>query len=379
MGGIALHSRLTTSTTGLAFRGGGLTSIARNYRHASRAVGGFYTASFTLYQADITRAELTEFYNNNIGCRLVETSFGMTAWEGMVYEMTLKQGGSAFRQTMNPNLSHNRVNVLYSDDIGTRAETGWAENTSSSDIFGEACLMIPAAGLTAAAAGAFRDSQLTRCAWPRSWEVQGDSYSGAGGRPGPDTLEVTAVGYWANLNQRYREASETAEAAALVTTLVGESEFVTAGRIETNTDSTFVNCADIPQRIGDLVRGIIEQGDNTGAVWQGGVYENRKLVYEPAPTDWTYQKKGSELQDKAGNPVVLALVRPGFLLYNASAPTGWARPGAADFDDPRIRYVEQVEYVAGGREGYDELRLSFPGEDLSLSVMQERQRRGIAQ
>jgi len=240
--------------------------------------------------------------------------------------------------------------------------------------------MIPAAGMTAAAADAFRDSQLTRCAWPRSWEVQGDSYGGEGGRPGPDTLEVSCLGYWANLNQRYRETNETATAADLVTTLVGESEFVTAGRIEANTDSTFVNCTDIPQRIGDLVRGIIEQGDNTGAVWQGGVYEGRKLVYEPAPTAWTYQKKGSELQDKAGNPVLLALVLPGFLLYNASAPTGWAKPGtASESDDPRIRYVEQVEYVAGGRGGYDELRLSFPGEDLSLSVMQERQTRGIAQ
>jgi len=328
-----------------------------------------------LHQADITRTEMTWLYNNGLGCRIVET-FGMTAWEGFVYEMTLKQDGSAFRQTMNPNLFHNKAKAFYSDIIGSRNETAWAENTSSSDIFGESCFVLPLSGCTDVAALALRDAHLTEYAWPRSREVQGDSYSGGKGRPEPDTIEVTAVGYWANLNQRYRESSETAGAAALVTTLVGESEFVTAGRIEANTDSTFVDCDPIPQRLGDLISSLIEQGDNTGAVWQGGVYEGRKLVYEPAPTAWTHQKKGSELQDKAGNPIPLALVRPGFLLYNASAPTGWARPGtASEWDDPRVRYVEQVEFVSGGRYGPDELRLSFPGEDMSMSVLQERMRR----
>lgn len=371
-----LHPRLAQSAGGPAFTDD-LGAIARNYRHVSQAAGGYWSASFTLHQDDLTRSELVNFYNLNLGCRLVETCFGMTAWEGMIVEMTLKQEGSAFGQTMKPTLFHNRVKVFYSDDIGSRAEVAWSENTDSSDIFGESELVLSIAGSTATAATALRDTHLTEFAWPRSREIQGDSYSGEGGRPAPDTLEITAVGHWGNLNQRYRESSETAGASTLITTLVGESEFVTAGRIETNADSTFVDCHPIPQRLGDLIRGIIEQGDNTGAVWQGGVYGGRELVYEEVPTEWTYQKRGSELLDKAGNPVPLALVKPGFLLYNASAPTGWTRPGASsDWDNPQIRYVDQVEFLDGGRGGLDELRLSFPGDDMSMSVLQERIRRG---
>lgn len=372
-----LYSRPIQSSTAAAFIGD-LGAVARDYRRSSQAVGGYWSASFTLYQTDLARTELANFYNSNLGCRLVEAAFGITAWEGIIFEMTLKQKGSAFRQTMKPELFHNRVKVFYSDNIGSRAEIAWSENTDSSDIFGESELVISLAGSTSAAATALRDTHLTEFAWPRSREVQGDSYGEAGGRPTPDTLEITAVGYWGNLNQRYRETSTTAGASSLITTLVAASEFVTAGRIETNADSSFIDCYPIPQRLGDLIRGIIEQGDSTGAVWQGGVYADRELIYEEAPTEWTYQKRGTELLDKAGNPVQLALVKSGFLLYNASAPTGWARPGtSSDWDDPHIRYVDRVEFVAGGRGGLDELRLSFPGEDMSMSVLQERIKRGL--
>ena len=105
---LTLYQRLTRSTTGLAYLGD-LTGSARGWRRTCGAVGGYLGGSFMLSQEDWTRAELTEFYNLNVGCRLVETVFGMMGWEGYVEEMRLIQDGAEMAMSLKPAVFHNRV------------------------------------------------------------------------------------------------------------------------------------------------------------------------------------------------------------------------------------------------------------------------------
>lgn len=370
---LELHPRATGTTRSgaLAFPGD-LTSVAYGWRRSSRAIGGYWLGSFILSQADFTRAELQEFYNLKVGCRLVERTFGMKSWEGYIVEMRYMQGGSEFGISLWPETFCNRVVVYYSDDIGSRQYTAEANNTNSQAMFGTCTRRLSVAGTTAAGAEALRDRMLSEYAWPRSRERGSLAVSAEAPTPAPDQIEVTVAGYWGTLNWGYRATSTTNTASTLVSALAGASEFVTAGRIETNALSVRIDCFPLPRRRGDLIEEITQQGDASGKLWKAGVYGGRKLVYEEAPRVWKYQHRGNELMDIMGNPVVLSMMEPGFLVYNADAPSGWVRPGtSSDWDDPRVSYCEEIEFIAP-----DELLLKFGPEDQSVSLTEKRVQMG---
>jgi len=277
--------------------------------------------------------------------------------------------------SIHPEHCRNRIKVLYSDDIGSRTETAYSENTDSSDIFGEINWIESLAGTTTTGATAWRDTHLITHAWPRSRIIGGDARENKTNEPLPDELRITCKGYWDSIGWRYRETSETDQCDNLITTLVGESEFVTAGRIETNTTSVRVDCFPVPRRLNDLLTEIIDQGDTSGNLWEGGVYADRLFVYEQAETEWTYQLQGGVLLDKGGSPVPLSLVPAGFLLLSNEAPTGWVKPGTStDWDNPQIGYVDEVEYICGPEN--DELRMHFFGTPPSAHVIAKQIRGG---
>lgn len=370
---LSLHPRVTsTSRPGALKFLGDLTSVARGWRRSSRAIGGYWLGSFILSQEDFTRPELQEFYNLNIGCNLVERTFGMMSWQGYIAEMRYTQDNSEFGISLWPDEFANRVIVYYSDGIGSRQVTAQADNTDSQAEFGTCTRRVSVAGTTAAGAEALRDRMLAEYAWPRSRERGSLAITGETLSPVPDQLEITVAGYWATLNWGYRATSGTDAASALVSALVGASEFVTAGRIETNSLSVRVDCYPLPRRRGDLVEEITQQGDSSGNLWKCGVYQNRKLIYEQAPAVARYQHRAGELLDIMGTPVVLSMMEPGFLVYNANAPAGWAQAGTASaWDDPRVSYCEEIEFIAP-----DELLLKFGPEDQSVSLIEKRVQMG---
>ncbi len=370
---LELHPRMSsTARPGALVFPSDLTAVARNWRRSSRAIGGYWLGSFILSQEDMTRAELQEFYNLNVGCRLVERTYGMVSWEGYIAEMRYTQGNSEFGISLWPDEFTNRVIVYYSDDIGSRQATAQADNTDSQAEFGTCTQRVSVAGTTSTGAEALRDRMLAEYAWPRSRERGSLAIVSEALDPEPDQLEVTVAGYWSTLNWGYRATSGTNAASALVSALVGASEFVTAGRIETNALSVRVDCFPLPRRRGDLIAEITQQGDTSGNLWKCGVYAGRKLVYEQAPAVARYQHRAGELLDITGAPVVLSMMEPGFLVYNANAPAGWARTGTASaWDDPRVSYCEEVEFVAP-----DELLLKFGPEDQSVSLIEKRVQMG---
>jgi len=229
---------------------------------------------------------------------------------------------------------------------GARQTTAWSGNTDSSGEYGEMEFLITLGGTAPELATALRDKELVECAWPRSRKLGGGSMGE--GRVAPATLEVSCVGFWATLNWQYRETSRVATASALLTTLIGLTEFVTVGRIDTNNMRVKVACEPEPIRLGDAIEQIILAGDLSGNVWQGGVYDGRKFFYEAAPTTVEYYElEDGMLCDLARVPVLPPLMRPGFLLRDLSAPGGGEPTGTATaWDDPAVAYVDEVKFIA---------------------------------
>ena len=132
--GVKLYA---TITDGLAYTGD-LTYHATGWKRSSRAIGGYWSGSFMLSSDTLSRPELDAFYNDALGCRIVETCYGMTSWEGMVWTIEYHYQGSVFQKTLGKDSFHNRIKVWYQDtDIDNqKTETPVAENTDSQDEYG---------------------------------------------------------------------------------------------------------------------------------------------------------------------------------------------------------------------------------------------------
>jgi hypothetical protein len=330
----------------------GLSGLIDSWQRKKRAIGGHHIGKFSIRNRGMI--ELTDFYNTWLGYKIVETSFGMESYSGLVWQLDLIKNGVNYRRTLNSKHWHNRIKVKYNASA-IPAIQNWSENTDSSAIYGVMEYIYAIGEATSGEAQAKRNKELKDKAWPRSRAVGGTNVALEKPNLSQDGLYVTTVGFSATLNWRFRETSETDTASSLITTLIGETDFVVAGRIETNTLSVAVGGG---QRIGDLINKIIGAGDTSDNLWKGGVYADQKFIYEPIPTAVDYHLREGALLDVAQRHVDLALIDPGFFVRDANAPAGGQPSGTSNiWHDPQISYCDELEYIWP-----DQLRLKFPGE-----------------
>ena len=234
-------------------------------------------------------------------------------------------------------LTPEHYEVITVANYGVRRDTGWSANANSVSEYGEMEYLITLSGSQPTPATALRDSHLTEFAWPRARFV--------GVADEPDSLAVTCAGFWSTLFWRYWEHSRTAAASTLVGDLADDGEFTSAGRIETNALVTTADGFPMPQRIADILEWLTDKGDSSGNIWKCGVYDNRKLVYEQAPTTVDYIWRDGRLLNKAGQAVVPQLLKPGFYVRTESALGAVQPPGTSGiWDDPQVAYVDEVEW-----------------------------------
>lgn len=328
-----------------------LTRHLPDWQDTSRAVGGCWTGQGTL--SGLARSETAELFRTGLGRVLRRWAFGQVAWEGLIYELRLRLSGIEYVRSLTPDRWSNRIKIAYTEENGKKGITAWGENTDSQAAYGRMDYIITAGQVAGWAVTKLRDRRLAEFGWPRTY------MAGIGGvatpmrrTAGADSLTIAAAGYWSTLNWRYYdipEEGELKECSLTVEKAVGQSEFVTAGRIETNPDMFTRTEGDPPQRIGDVIEGVIEQGGYDGKPWQGGVWPGRQFVYDAAPTTVTMQWYNGLLYNLGGQPAGLDLVRAGFLMRNLDAPAGGLPPGATDvWMDPRVAYVDEVSWQAPG-------------------------------
>lgn len=362
---LLLFHKLPIAATPSAIRN--ITSLATGWKRSIRARGGYWLGNFFLDGEDVSTEELIWWFNNYLGNFIKEMTFGLISWEGLIYEMELSLNGIKYRRTLDYEWFHNKVKVLYQDEA-VASEIAWAEDTDSSDIYGEMNYIDVIGEATSAGATALRDTRLEEFAWPRSRLTGGLDLGEAWTERGENSLMVTVAGYVFTLNWRFRESSiEATGASTAISTLVAASEFVTAGTIDSNTMSIDADCT-TPQRLWDLIEDIILQGDASNNRWVGGVYNDRKLDYNAAATEVTYWLRNGVLTDKLGAVVnaVPTLLKPDFIVRDANAPSGGTPIGGNIWDDYRNQWIEEVEFIAP-----DQLVLKPVGFD-DVEVLKEK-------
>lgn len=335
---LLLYDRLSVGTNYVD----NITAWTRDWNRTVRAIGGYWMGGWSVTSEQRTRGELLDFYNSAIGMRVVEMAQGITTWEGEITQLRLQIDGAEYTRSLDPEHWMNKVAVIY-----PAGQTAWSEDTDSSDEYGESAYIDTVSGpYNATAAEARRDRRLNEYAFPRSWATGGlqqwDRSEGEMVR-----LEVTCAGYVFSINRRYRE-TDTAPAniSAQISTLVGESEFVTAGSITTNTLQAPISTEGIPTRLWDLVEELIGMGDASGDEYVGGVYAGREFDYGAAETAVIYYWRNERLYDVAGNAVSPPHIKPNTIVELVNAPRSQALPGASTKDQPNRVYVEEVEFVA---------------------------------
>ena len=335
---LLLYERVAQSTT--AFRGN-FTRHLPNWTHSTRAIGGFWMGGGTITSATMGRNQMTDVYNTALGRRIVERAYGLTTWEGEIVQMTITLDGVEFTRTLDTEAWHNKTKVNYGFD-----ETAYSETTGSSNIYGESTYIDVLGGAhDATSATGRRDRRLTQNAYPRSRPSGGLGSTGTARHS--HNLRITCAGYVFSMNRRYQE-TDIADAAisTQITTLVGNSEFVTAGRINANATSVVVSVEGIPMRLWNEIEDLIEMGDTSGNQWIGGCYAGRKFNYVPANTDVTHYWRNGKLLDLASVPVHPALILPNIIVQIATAPFGTLSPGAATKDNTKNAYISAVEFIA---------------------------------
>lgn len=334
---------------------GDLTRHVPDWQDTSRAVGGCWTGQGTI-AGTLNRLALTELFNRSLGRTIRRTAFGQVAWEGLIYELRLRSAGIEYVRSLAPERFANAVQVRNTDEQGRKRSSAWAENAESRAQYGTAQYIITAGQVAAFAVEKLRDRRLAEFGWPRTYMTSAGGFAAPGRQAhNADQLQIMAAGYWSTLNWTYYgtpagdEVDQPKECSLRVAQAIAQSQFVTAGRIETNADMFTLTADDPPQRVGDVIEGIIAEGGYDGKPWLGGVWPGRTFVYEAAPTAVRYLWRAGQLCLLSGIPATLAVVRPGFLLRNMDTPPRSLPAGSSDvWNDPRVAYVDEVTWQAPG-------------------------------
>lgn len=342
-----LYERPSVSTTAYI---GDLTMFAKNtWRRTIAAIGGYMVGDFKITEDITTRNGLISFFTNNIGRRVLESTFGFPTWEGEIIRMDLTLDGITYRRTLEHEQWHNKVKVAYTDNAtNISTATAWVENASSSDYYGEGQYIdFVSDHYDATSATGLRDRRLTEYAFPKPSPVGDLMALATDSLAAGNSLSVLCGGYVFSMNRRYRESDiAVADISDQIVTLVGGAEFVTAGRIAPNTTQMAVSCSEVPMRLWNIIEELIEAGDQNGNRWAGGVYENRRLNYNLAATDVTHYWHGGQLVNRQFVPIKPSMIRPDIIVQITGSPFGDSPPGGATFDNPKNIYIVETEFAA---------------------------------
>ncbi len=233
-----------------------------------------------------------------------------------------------------------------------QAETAWYMDVDSQDEFGVSEDVLLYGGLSDAAANAKAQTHLGKNRWVRTRPP--DDYL-VGKVQGPDSLSLTFYGHVFTLRNRHCRSAGTDQAGTIVSTLIGESEFITAGIVSANTMQYQIDDRG-PLRAWDVIEDIVLTGDASGNRWIGGVYGGRKFDYGQASTTIEYRYSKGILKTVSGVVIEPWFLRPG-LVYMDDMPLGPGDISGNDMDDPRAFYMDEVEFdVAGWLKGETGLR-----------------------
>jgi hypothetical protein len=225
-----------------------------------------------------------------------------------------------------------------------QARTAWYSDSLSVLEFGTLEMALLQGSMADATANAHAATALAESKWLRTLPPSGFGGASLGQ---PDGLVLTFAGYSWSLRNKYAGSSRvgnTQNASTHVTNLIGDAEYVTAGKISGNTFQYQIDDR-APLRVWEVLRDITLAGDASGNRWTCGVYNDRLFEYVQASTTPDYHYRAGQLLTQSNDPVLPWLARPG-LVYLDDMPVGPGSLTTNAADDPHVLFMEEVEFEA---------------------------------
>ena len=331
-----------------------LTQQIHKYQHIIEALGGYWSASFTIRGG---RHLADDWVQDGLGRHIEAYDHSLTQiWEGFANKITVNYGPLA--ATRGPLLDiANRVDVVYStieydeDDnpiVGTRVNTGAENDTDSQDLWGIVPKVLSTGGMEESDAEAVRDTYLENHKLPRtSKQWRNDAHT-------ETSVTVDCLGYVHWLNWAYNTTSGgTENASTKIANILADTPNV--AWLAFNTEHVTSNTLQVPawedeDRLAwSVIKNVVARGDSSQNRWLFGIYANLEAYYEAAPTTLEYQQRLSQpraiVERTGGDEVYPWNVLPGKWMIFPDFLIGQAAELSLR-DDPRAMFIERVKYTA---------------------------------
>lgn len=333
-----------------------LTDELDGYSHETRAAGGYWSASIRV--SDV-QSRLEDWISAGLMRHIVTYSTGLeVVWEGFVNRISVNFG--SFSYQIGPLLDiGNRVRVVYSvidtsvepPTLGVRAVTANANGTTSQALYGIIEKVLSTGGSTATEAAQNRDTWLAENAMP---PVSIDLNLSGGSEP---SLALDCLGYW-HLFGAYTYTNTGVTGTENLSTKI--QNIINAdpnSLFSTDFSRITTNTLQVKQYENDdktaeaLLKALNSLGDTSDNRYTIGVYQNRQLWYQAAPTTVEYLKRitvSDDFTTPTGATVRPSSVLPGRWVLVPDFLVGRTQPNSRTIlnDDPRAGFIEVVRFDA---------------------------------
>ncbi len=339
---------------------GRLSDQIESYSHDIRAFGGFQSARMRINNSQnniedwIDRGGATGLGRHIV----VYNPAGVIIWEGFVNKINVALGG--FSYSLGPFMEiSNRVTVVYSTidtsttppTSGVRTRTTPVNDTDSQALYGIIEKIVSTGGAIDTEATRAGDSWLEERANPLT-----NSRDNVSGDAGP-SLSLDCLGYWhwfklyvynqvatsgdINLSQKIEDVIN-AQLNSIFSTDFKD--------IATNTFQV-PDYDDKDRKVETILKQLQQLGDSSGNRYNIGVYADRKVIYEPAPTIHELQRRltGNEgITDRLSAEIDPWDVVAAKWIFYPDFLSGRIPPVTAATlrTDPRTTYIESVKFTA---------------------------------
>lgn len=330
-----------------------------SYSHDIRSFGGYFSSKMRINNSQnniedwIDRGGATGIGRHII----VYNPAGVIVWEGFVNKIDIALGG--FTYSLGPLMEiSNRVTVTYSTldtsttppTAGVKVSTDTVNDTDSQALYGIIERIVSTGGAITTEAERARDSWLNERANPLTSSK--DNVSGQGG----PSLSLSCLGYWhwfKLYTHNQTSGGEINLSQKIEDVISSQLNSIFSTDFKEITENTFQvpNHDNKDRKAETILKQLQQLGDSSGNRYNVGVYANRQVIYNQAPTIHELQRRltGNEgITDKLSAKIDPWDVVAGKWIFYPDFLIGRIPPVTENTlrTDPRTTYIEGVKFTA---------------------------------
>jgi hypothetical protein len=334
-----------------------ITDKITSYNHTNSAFGGFDSAEIVMAGNQV---DVEGIFSTGLARHVqVHNPALSLCWEGFVNEIELVIGGLTVTRGPVMDIA-NRVSVVYADDgsgsgvvppvTGARMTTVVANDTASQGIYGIIEKVLSSGPRIPAEAVRERDTYLTEHSYPPTSQ---QLTLGRTGNQVQVTLRCLGYFHWLDtyVYNYVVDDNQIGVSTKLLRILAADTNAIFSTDYSGVTANAFLvsGYEDDDMMAMALVKSLVALGGVAYERYLFNVYDNRKIIYAAAPTDWEYQwriaDRSQNVYSRSGARVDPWDIKPGKWLFLSDFLSG--RTQSANLRlDPRMVFIESVSFDA---------------------------------